>query len=136
MAGLRLGYALISDTALLRRISAASQAWGVSVAAQIAGVAALSCKSWFENSQRVVREGRQYLTEGLAALGMTVFPTDANFILFRCESPLRERLLEKQIMIRSCGNFAGLDDSYYRIGVKKHDENRVLLQTIREVLNG
>ena len=41
MAGLRLGYCLCADPALLTRMGRATQAWNVSIPAQMAGIAAL-----------------------------------------------------------------------------------------------
>jgi threonine-phosphate decarboxylase len=136
MAGLRLGYLLTADRLLLDKVSAAAQCWSVSVPAQIAGVAALGCAGWAEKTRRLVAAERGCLTEEISRLGITVFPSDANFLLLRCETPLYEPLLQKGILIRSCANFQGLDETHYRIGVKMRDENRRLLRAVREVLHG
>ena len=72
----------------------------------------------------------------LKALGITVFPSDANFLLLRSERPLYEPLLQKGILIRKCGNFKGLDGTYYRIGVKTREDNKRLIQAAAEVLHG
>ena len=136
MAGLRLGYLLTVNKPLLDTVNAAAQSWSVSVPAQIAGVAALGCVGWAEKTRVFVAEERAYMSESLSEIGVTVFPSDANFLLLRCERPLYEPLLEKGILIRSCANFRWLDETYYRIGVKKRDENNRLLQAIREVLHG
>jgi threonine-phosphate decarboxylase len=136
MAGLRLGYLLTSDKTLLSKVSAAGQCWSVSIPAQIAGIAALAAVDWLDKTRRVVAEERCFLSEGIGKLGITVFPIDANFILLRTEKPLYEPLLVKGILIRPCGNFRGLDDSYYRVCVKTRSENTRLLQAMREVLSG
>lgn len=65
-----------------------------------------------------------------------MFPSDANYLLLRCEQPLFAPLLENGILIRSCGNFKGLDASYYRIGIKTRHENECLIQAVKEILNG
>ena len=36
------------------------------------------------------------------------------------------------ILIRDCSNYAGLSDGYYRIAVRKHDENLRLLQALEK----
>ena len=136
MAGLRLGYLLCADLGLLGRINAAGQCWSVSVPAQIAGVAALGCTGWVEETRRLVAEERQFLSTGLRGIGIKVYPSDANFLLLRCETPLYGPLLNKGMLIRRCENFKGLDGSYYRVGVKTRNENIRLLQAIKEVMHG
>jgi threonine-phosphate decarboxylase len=134
MAGLRLGYMITSDTSLLQMVNTAAQCWSVSVPAQIAGTAALTCETWAEKTRRLIKEERKFLSANLENLGIKVFKTDANYLLFRSEHPLYEMLLQKGIMIRSCENFRELDSSYYRIGIKKRRENALLIQTIKELI--
>jgi threonine-phosphate decarboxylase len=136
MAGLRLGYVLCSDRRLLNKIRDAAQCWSVSVPAQIAGAAALACADWVSKTRRFVSEERKFLARELAGLGVEVFPSDANYLLLRCETPLYWPLLQKGVLIRSCGNFHGLDESYYRIGIKQRTENMSLIQAVKEVLHG
>lgn len=136
IAGLRLGYLLTSDIEVLAMTHAAAQSWSVSIPAQIAGVAALSCEGWFDKTLRFITEERPLLSTGLSELGITVFPSDANFLLSRCVRPLYEPLLEKGILIRPCGNFRGLDDSYFRVAVKTRSENTCLIKAVKEALHG
>lgn len=81
-------------------------------------------------------EQRPRLAEGLKELGLTVWDGQANYLLFRApgRNDLREALLEKGILIRSCGNFEGLSNDYYRVCVRTEKDNARLLQTMREVL--
>ena len=44
---------------------------------------------------------------------------------------LKELLLEKGVLIRACGNYEGLDERYYRICVRTHEENLELIQRWR-----
>ena len=134
LAGLRLGYLLTFDRELLEKTAAAGQCWSVSVPAQIAGTAALKCKNWLEKTRRLIGAERGFLSAGLRKLGLEVFESGANFLLFRCETPLYEPLLKKGILIRPCGNFRGLDGAYYRAGVRTRDENTLLLQAIGEII--
>jgi threonine-phosphate decarboxylase len=134
MAGLRLGYLLASDRELLNRINDIGQCWSVSVPAQIAGAAALACKGWHDKTRRLVAKERHFLSESLEKLGITVCPSDANFLLLHSEQPLYEPLLDKGILVRSCKNFIGLDALYCRVAVKMHHENTRLMEAINKVL--
>ncbi|NLB29163.1 MAG: aminotransferase class I/II-fold pyridoxal phosphate-dependent enzyme, partial [Clostridiales bacterium] len=135
MAGLRLGYLLCSDSELLEKLRAAAPFWSVSVPAQIAGVAALSCGGWIEKTRELVSGERAYMSKSLSELGLNVFPSDVNYILLRCNLPLYEPLLQKGVLIRSCANFYGLNETYYRVAVKTREENNRLIQAVREIVN-
>ncbi len=136
IAGLRLGYLLCADTALLGRTAAFGPVWSVSAPAQAAGCAALSVSGWGECTRAYVRTERAYMARELVGMGITAFPSDANFVLLKCEAPLHKRLLERGILTRSCDNFTGLSGRFVRIGLRSRTENMVLLQAVREVLYG
>ncbi len=136
MAGLRLGYMLTADKDLLNKTNEAGQCWSVSIPAQIAGVSALSCNNWEEKTRDLIIKERDSLSRHLEELGLTVYPSDANYLLFKSEISLYESLLQKGILIRSCQNFRGLDDSYYRVCVKTSSENDRLLEAIKEIIHG
>ena len=136
MAGLRLGYGLSADLALLETLYRFAQPWSVSTPAQAAGVAALGCPQWPEEARALVARERPRLAAGLEALGLTVTPGQANYLLFRApgRADLREAVLTKGILIRSCANYRGLDSDYYRVCVRTGEENGRLLSALREVL--
>ena len=132
MAGIRLGYCLCADSALLHRMASASQPWNVSSLAQSAGVAALAEQNFLQRTQSLVHTERRWLTDNLTALGFWVCPSQANYLLFHGPLGLREGLLRQGIAIRSCGNYSGLDDGWYRIAVRPHEENEALITAIRQ----
>lgn len=137
MPGLRLGYCLTSNTDLTEAIARAGQPWSVSNVAQAAGVAACGCPDWPEKAMaEVVRPQRARLTAELRSLGLTVWESQANYILFRApgRADLKERLVERGVLIRSCANYHGLKADFYRIAVRPAAENDVLLRELREVL--
>ncbi len=132
MAGIRLGYCLCADSALLHRMASASQPWNVSSLAQSAGVAALAEQDFLQRTRSLVHTERRWLTDSLTALGFWVCPSQANFLLFHGPLGLREGLLRQGIAIRGCGNYSGLDDGWYRIAVRPHAENEALITAIRQ----
>lgn len=134
MAGLRLGYCLCADSALLEHMARMGQAWGVSCVAQEAGLAALEEKAYLEQLRDVIERERPLLQKGLEDLGCRVVPGQANFLLIQSPAPnLRERLEEKGISIRSCGDFLGLDEGWCRVCVRTGEDNQRLLSAMREV---
>ena len=134
MAGLRLGYCLSANETLLSAMSQAVQPWNVSTAAQAAGIAALGEAGFLEKTLAFVKRERPRLAGGLRDLGFTVFDSDTIFLLFKGAAGLDIKLLAKGIKIRNCANFPGLGEGFYRVPVKLPEENRRLLDSIRECL--
>ena len=134
MAGLRLGYGLSADEALLRKMSAAIPPWNVSTLAQAAGVAALGDAEFLEKNRAIIRAERPWLEEQLRKLGFWVCPSQVNYILFRGEAGLTEKLRVRGVAIRDCANFEGLTSGWYRIAVKQHEENEQLIAAIKSVI--
>ena len=134
MAGVRLGYLLGSDEDLLDRLRRAGQPWAVSTPAQEAGLAALKETEYVRQVRALIAQERPVLAAGLRALGCRVVEGEANYLLFRCEMPLIEPLRQRGILLRSCGNYEGLDDAWYRTAVRTGPENARLLGALKEVL--
>lgn len=137
LAGLRLGYCLCGDRALLERMEGLGSPWPVSSPAQAAGECAFrNFPDWPKRCLPFLREERARLTRALEALGLWVCPSDANFLLFQWPTDLGERLLrEKNILIRDCANYSGLGPGWYRIGIQGEAENTRLLQALERLLS-
>lgn len=134
IAGLRLGYILSSNRTLLKQAGDFSQHWGVSVPAQLAGVAALrDAEKWLSDTRQFVKNGREVLAEGLGRLGLRVYPGEANFLLVKGDSGLFDRLLGQGILLRSCENFKGLGKEFVRIAVKAPSQSEILFNTILQL---
>lgn len=136
MAGLRLGYALFGDAELAEKVRRNGQFWSVSAPAQTAGEAALDEKNYLEKTLELAKKEREFLTENLRNFGFKVYPSEANFILFYTKLALDEMLLGEKILIRNCANFDGLEQGYFRIAVRPHEENSALVSAIERCLNG
>jgi threonine-phosphate decarboxylase len=136
LAGLRMGYAIGPDSAFIEAIAGTGQRWSVSSPAQAASCAALQCLPWLEQSRGIIKTERPCLAEKLRELGFTVFDSDANFLLFRSETPLLDGLMERGILIRDCSSFHGLDGRYYRCCVKQREQNNTFIAALREVKHG
>lgn len=134
MGGFRLGYCLCGQVEVAQAIQAAGQPWAVSSPAQVAGLAALDVPGYLELTREYVAKGRADLTAGLSEAGLLVVPSHANFILFQAQESLGDALLDRGFAVRSCEGYRGLDATWHRICVRKHDENARFLAALREVL--
>ena len=134
MAGLRLGYCLCGDRALLEHMSRMTQVWNVSVPAQEAGLAALEESAFLARAKAIIAEERAFLDEGLEKLGFKVCRSDANYILFHTQAEIEVHLAEQGILIRNCANYHGLQQGWHRIAVKRREENELLISALREIV--
>lgn len=135
--GIRIGYMISEDTEKLDSISKHLPEWNVSRIAERTGEAAakvLAETDYLASSVKLIEEERRFLVRELTSLGIKVYESDTNYLLLRSWSDLYERLLKKGILIRRCSNFSGLDDTYFRIAVRKHEDNIQLISVLKEVL--
>lgn len=135
--GVRLGYLMAAEPAILEKIHAQQPEWSVSLPAQIAGLAALEKENeeYLETARAIIFSERKRMAAVLESMGCRVFPGEANYIFFSCEKELYEPLLEKGILIRRCDNYEGLRKGDYRTAVLCPEENNVLLRAIEEIVH-
>lgn len=141
--GVRLGY-LIADAGLCDKIQRQLPEWNLSVIAQHVGLVILnkSDKEWdrisyLTNTIRLIGKEREKLITDLINIfgeNITIFPSEANFILLKTKFPLYEKLLTRGILIRDCSNYRGLEKGFYRIAVRGHEENAALTDVIQRLV--
>ena len=133
MAGLRLGYGICSDVDLIRKMEQVSQPWNVSVPAQAAGIAAAKETEFVKKSRKLIAEQKDVLRKGLAAAGVKVYGSAANYIFFQAEPGLEKRMHQEGFLIRNCENFDGLREGFYRIAVRGETDNQAFLKALMQV---
>ncbi|NIR47481.1 threonine-phosphate decarboxylase [candidate division KSB1 bacterium] len=138
--GLRLGYSICSGE-LNRRMLKYKEPWTVNTLAQLAGEFLLRKKSWVTESRRAIAEEMDFLRKSVSEISsLHLFDSQTNFCLFEILNPevdatfLKDMLLQKNMLIRDCSNFAGLSDRFFRIAVQKREKNQMLLAALREIL--
>ncbi len=138
LAGVRLGY-ILADPGVVSALAAVRQPYSVSVLDQSAALAVLRRRSNLSDTLEKIKQERKRLYAGLcgmASLGVTVWPSDANFLLVRVPSAhkLRCRLRDEySILVRDFSSAAGLKDCL-RITVGMPQENDSLLRSLTHLL--
>ena len=136
LPGLRLGYSLCPNRAFNDRMIREKEPWSVNALAELAGCAVLSDREYREKTVSLVETESNYLRDSLAALHwLTVFPSEANFLLARIEneftsSRLTDALLKKNILIRDASTFKFLNSKHFRMAVKDRADNRRLVEAL------
>jgi histidinol-phosphate aminotransferase len=130
LAGLRVGYG-VGGQELVGYLERARHPFNVSVPAEAAALAALEDDEHVERTLAVNREGIDFLSRELAALGIEVWPTDANFVLARAGQGTYDKLLREGVIVRPMGGF-GLPE-HVRITVGLPEENERLVKALRRL---
>ncbi len=129
------GYLICSDAQFLRQIEAAGQPWAVSTLAQAAGEAALhNAPEYLAKTRKYLQREREFLRYGLTCCGYKVFESHANFLFFLAQdTQLVQKMRQEGILIRGCENYRGLGPGYYRVAIRRHEDNIKLLAVFERV---
>lgn len=133
--GVRLGYCMSANTDIIGKLYTAGQPWNVSVIAQFCGVAAAKEQQFVKETAAAIAEERQFLMAKLHDLPLTVWESQANFLLFRTgDRDLGNRLQKHGILIRDCSNYEGLMAGDYRTAIRARADSLRLLDALRKEL--
>jgi len=135
LSGLRIGYGIFPHH-LIEILKEYKEPWTVNSLAQRSAVVALKDKVYRDETLRLIAEEKRFLEDGFRRLGMDFFRSDANFYLLKIwkAKEICQRLKKKGILVRHSSNFRGLDDSYIRVAVKSHRENKILLKNLAGII--
>ena len=137
--GLRLGYLVSSNERKVKQMRKAQMPWSINAFAALAGEVILHDRDYQQASWHWLAQERPRLFHALDALtSLTVWSGAANYLFLRCDVPgfdLQQALLGRHILIRSCANYPGLDERYYRVAVRGEAENDTLIAAMQAVLN-
>ena len=131
--GLRLGCLVALDP---KRIRAFQPSWSVNAVAAVAGIAAAKDRVYAETTLAEVAQSRAELLGALRTLPRVVaYPGAANFLLVRGPRWLPDELAHRGILVRGCEPFRGLGPEFFRVAVRKKEENERLLEALRSLLD-
>ncbi len=134
LASLRVGYGLshpkVAD--LLNRVR---QPFNNNSLALLAAETALDDEEFVRRSVELNRKQKQRLEAELKALGLTVLPSEANFLAVgfgRDAAPIHQGLLERGVIVRPMKSYAM--PQFLRVTVGAVEENTRFLVALKEVL--
>jgi len=136
LAGIRLGY-LAARREWVEQFNKVRQAYNVNVLTQAAAMFVLERLDVLEEQAARIRADRAALGARLAELpGVTVFPSQANFFLVRVPDAGKayEGLRRQGVLVRSFDGAHPLLAQCLRITVGTDEENRILLNALKEAL--
>jgi histidinol-phosphate aminotransferase len=138
LAALRLGI-LLASPELCRELNKVRLPYNVGAFPQAAARIVLESPGFLEGQLRSLRSERARIAEGLSRLGgVTVYPSDANFLLFRTVHASRsvfEGLRSRGVLVRDLGGQAGPLQRCLRVTVGTPVENSAFLEALPVVLH-
>ncbi|VIG06437.1 threonine-phosphate decarboxylase (L-threonine-O-3-phosphate decarboxylase), CobD/CbiB family [Clostridioides difficile] len=140
MPGLRLGYGLTSNAEIMNKIYEYKEPWTINSFADILSNFIFEDREYIKDSKEYYIKERSYMLQELRNIrNIKVYDTDANFILIRTYKKTAKELkkdLFKQvnILVRDASNFIGLDDSFIRVAIKSHKDNKILIENMKNLL--
>ncbi len=140
LPGLRLGYGIIKDPEIVEKLEKSRAPWSVSNIAESAGIAACALKKHPDNTRAFIKREKNKICLQMSYLeekGIRFIESEADFILFTAPDVkgknLYDLLLERNMLIRRCGDFRGLDGRWYRISVQDEASNQKLMKALKEI---
>ncbi|MBT3982780.1 MAG: histidinol-phosphate transaminase [Bacteriovoracaceae bacterium] len=135
LAALRVGYA-IAQKNIINYLGRVRAVFNVNSLAQVAAEAVLDDREYIQNSKNLLLQNRKQLSEGLSSLGLTITPSQANFVLVDL---MGADTLETQKELLKRGVFvAPMPTSWlphhHRVSVCSFEDNMEIISAYKEVL--
>ncbi|MGL5759805.1 MAG: pyridoxal phosphate-dependent aminotransferase [Cetobacterium sp.] len=139
LPGVRLGYGLTYDEAILNEIKNIREPWSVNGVAEIAGKTMLLDTLYIHETENWIKKEKLWFYEELCKIdNIEVTPTETNFILVKLlndnAKSFRKKMIENGVLVRDASNFMFLDESYIRLAIKDRKKNEQVLEALRRVL--
>lgn len=136
MAALRLGY-LVGPAWVVAELEKVVLPYHLDVLSQLAGTLALDHQEEMEQRVSLLTEERGRVDAALRDLPVEVWPSAANFILFRpttaAADDVWQQLVDRSVLVRNCSGWPGLDGCL-RVTIGTPDDDDRFLTALREVL--
>ena len=139
LAGLRLGV-LFGHPLLINEIDKLRLPYNINVLTQQAASAILRQPQALEQQAAAIREQRTAMLRQLAGLPqLTVYPSQANFILFRLHGVSADTvfnsLKQQGVLIKNMSAAGGALDNCLRVTVGMEEENAVFMRALLKAVN-
>jgi threonine-phosphate decarboxylase len=139
--GLRVAYA-VANAAISSTIHQSLPPWPITTLAARAVSAALEDSAYAVRSRYENTEHRTELQGKLKALGLRVYPSAANFLLFQTPFAVnptdfwQRLILDHGVVLRACTNYECLPPGHFRTAVRTQTDNNRLVSAIAAQLGG
>lgn len=138
--GLRLGYGL-GNIELVKAMWRRNIPWSVNSLACCVAQFLNNCSEYLEKTANwLAIEKDRFYKELSTIKGLKVFAPQTNFILIKITlaslsaGELKEKMAKMGVLVRDAGNFAYLNDKFFRIAIKDRQSNIRFQSLLREIM--
>lgn len=138
--GIRFGY-MVANPALTKKIAGRLPKWNINSLAEAVVFMLKDHEDAYRESLRLAARDRYNMAAELARVpGLTVFPSQANFILVKLPrgadgARLRDFLLSRHgVLVRECGNKLGITSQFVRLVVRPRKDVERLMEGLLSYL--
>lgn len=136
MAGARLGYVL-GPSWLIAELEKTVLPYHLDSFKQAAGIAALDFSDEMDERVEGIKGERERMIAALGELPVTVWPSGANFFLFRADDmsgqELWQALVDRSVLVRNCSNWPKISECL-RVTVGAPEDNDRFLDAVTQIL--
>ena len=136
MAGARIGY-LIANEKLSQVFDAIRFPLGVSYfSCKLAEKLLEKDQKWIKDQTKMIKKEREKLFQSLIKLGLSVYPSQANFLLVNFGEKAKEicqKLKENNILVRDRSSKKYLEGCV-RITIRNRSQNNILINKLKKIL--
>jgi len=139
--GLRLGYCYSDNLYVLNRIRQFIPTWNINTLAQyFLSLLPSTDAAYHESRKRLIADVRCLYDALRAIKGIDVYPTGANFVLFKIKGDLTAAelqallLREHRMYVRDCSNKIGMDNHHIRVASQGREKDARLVEALRVLL--
>ena len=139
--GLRLGFCYSANLYILNRLRRFIPTWNLNTLAQYFLSLLPSTDADYHNARKRLMGDVRLLYSGLKSIpNLDVYPTGANFVLFKVKSgstatELQTRLLqEHQMYVRDCSNKVGMDNLHIRVASQGREKDAKLVEALQALM--
>jgi threonine-phosphate decarboxylase len=137
LAGVRIGFG-IGSPELVKILKRVIMPWSVNSLAMFATAEAVKDTDFIKRTRLLVSKSRREMQEMFKPITwLKVYPSETNFLLIEIihgnltSTQLAEGLAKKGLLIRDCKDFDGLNNRFFRVTVRRPEENRKLVEQIK-----
>ncbi|MGD9131762.1 MAG: threonine-phosphate decarboxylase CobD [Candidatus Bathyarchaeota archaeon] len=141
LAGVRIGFGVGSPD-LVNVMKRVIMPWSVNSLAMFAAAEAVKDTEFIKKSRLLLSNSKRQMLEMFKAVPwLKVYPSETNFLLIEIiredltSMQLAEGLAKRGFLIRDCEDFDGLNNRFFRVTVRKPEENRKLVEQIKSFGN-
>jgi threonine-phosphate decarboxylase len=129
--------AVIGHPDTISRLRPLKEPWSVNRVAEKVALELISCAQYEQQVSDLIRQEGPRVFDGLRNIaGFQPFKPSANFLLARWTltselDDLLRFLLDSGIHLRDCRNFPGLQDNFFRMAIRRPEENHRILSLMQ-----